>query len=188
MDYQKHYNLLISRAQARILPEVEYKESHHIIPKCLGGSDDQTNIAVLTPEEHYLAHQLLVKMHPKNYKVAVAALFMTTGRHEKRNNKLHGWLRRKISEARKGKATFTGNHSNATKQKIGDAHRGRPKSDEHKKKLSESQKGIKRGPMDRDAAKRSAASRTGRKQSPEEKAMRSERLKAYYASKREAMM
>lgn len=39
-----------------------YTEKHHIIPRCLGGSNEQINIAVLTAREHYIAHLLLTKM------------------------------------------------------------------------------------------------------------------------------
>jgi hypothetical protein len=35
------------------------KHKHHIIPKHAGGSDDPSNIVLLTPEEHALAHKKL---------------------------------------------------------------------------------------------------------------------------------
>ena len=61
MNYSKHYFLLIERARNRTL--TCYKEAHHIIPKCLGGSDDDTNLVDLTAREHYIAHILLAKIH-----------------------------------------------------------------------------------------------------------------------------
>lgn len=94
MDYSNHYNLLISRARNRELEG--YSEAHHIIPKCMGGSDEQENLVKLTPEEHYLAHQLLAKIHPKNKKLIRAAFMMVPNRP---SNKLYGWLRRKFAEA-----------------------------------------------------------------------------------------
>lgn len=33
-----------------------YMEKHHIIPRHAGGTDDDTNLVKLTPEEHYFAH------------------------------------------------------------------------------------------------------------------------------------
>ena len=55
----------------------------------------------LTPEEHYVAHQLLVKIHPTNYKLVTAAFCMTFDKDGKRsNNKLYGWLRREYSIAK----------------------------------------------------------------------------------------
>jgi hypothetical protein len=100
MDYKKHYNLLMDRSRGRKLEG--YVEKHHIVPKCLNGSDDESNLAILTPEEHFLAHQLLVKMYPKCQPLINAAVIMTTHHTNSRaNNKLFGWLRRKASEYRK---------------------------------------------------------------------------------------
>lgn len=95
MDYQKHYDRLTQRARNRILEG--YKESHHVIPKCLGGSDDPENLVDLTPEEHYVAHQLLVKIHPGNGKLVHAAVMMSATGHTHRSNKCYGWLKRKTS-------------------------------------------------------------------------------------------
>jgi hypothetical protein len=43
------------------LPE-PYTERHHIIPKSIGGSDDQSNLVRLTAREHFICHLLLPKM------------------------------------------------------------------------------------------------------------------------------
>lgn len=40
----------------------EYFETHHIVPKSLGGTDDKNNLVNLTAREHYIAHLLLVKI------------------------------------------------------------------------------------------------------------------------------
>lgn len=100
MDYKKHYNLLIERSRNRQL--AGYAERHHIVPKCLGGTDDVSNIAILTAEEHFLAHQLLVKIYPNSPPLVNAVLLMTTHHTMNRvNNKLYGWLRKRASFARK---------------------------------------------------------------------------------------
>lgn len=102
MNYTRIYTELIERSKCRTISE--YTERHHIIPRCIGGSDDQSNIAVLTPEEHYVAHQLLVKMYPNNNGVLWAALVMTGHKNGSRcNNKLYGWLRRKYAKAAKNR-------------------------------------------------------------------------------------
>ena len=61
MNYPKHYFLLIEKAKNRTL--TCYKEAHHIVPRCLGGSNDITNLVDLTAREHYIAHILLAKIH-----------------------------------------------------------------------------------------------------------------------------
>jgi hypothetical protein len=94
MDYKQIYDRLIDRGRNRVLES--YSERHHVVPKCMGGSDDPDNLVKLTPEEHYLAHQLLVKIHPGNYALVRAATMMVPDRP---SNKLYGWLRRKLAEA-----------------------------------------------------------------------------------------
>ena len=43
------------------VPEGEYKERHHILPKCMGGNDDESNLIDLYAREHYEAHKLLAQ-------------------------------------------------------------------------------------------------------------------------------
>lgn len=65
MNYQKIYNDLISKRQSDPACEYGYSEHHHIIPKCMGGTDDKSNIVSLTPREHFIAHWLLCLIYPK---------------------------------------------------------------------------------------------------------------------------
>jgi hypothetical protein len=96
MNYKKHYDKLMEKSKQRTLEG--YVEKHHIIPRCLGGTDDIANIAILTPEEHFLAHQLLVKIYPKSSPLVKAVAIMTAHQTQQRaNNKLFGWLRRRLS-------------------------------------------------------------------------------------------
>lgn len=130
MNYKKHYDILIERSRGRTLDG--YVEKHHIIPRCLGGSDDDNNIAILTPEEHFLAHQLLVKIYPNSPPLVNAAIIMTTHHTRARaNNKLFGWLRRQASVARKKWLTENGH----PKGMLGKIH-----SEEKKKQISVSAK------------------------------------------------
>lgn len=98
MNYQKIYDNLIEKSKNRVLEG--YSEKHHIIPSCIGGTDDSDNICSLTPEEHYLAHLLLVKIYPNSSGLVFAAWNMQFHSTDQRmNNKLHGWLKRKHAEA-----------------------------------------------------------------------------------------
>lgn len=157
MNYQKIYDNLISKAKKRS-PEtgISY-EKHHIVPRCMGGSNLSDNIAIMTPEEHYVAHQLLVKLYPSDRRLIKAANRMTTGK--RRNNKLYGWLRRRHTLAMTGENnSFYGKtHSIESLEKISAANIGKvtsietrlkmsasanrqPRSEEIKKKVSESKK------------------------------------------------
>lgn len=118
MNYSGIYDKIIERAKTRIL--IGYSENHHIVPKCLGGTNCKSNLVKLTPEEHYLVHQLLVKIYPGNKKLVYAVAMMCHSNDRMiRGNKLYGWIRRALSETR----------------------RNVPKTEEHKKKLSLANKG-----------------------------------------------
>lgn len=161
MDYQAHYDNLISRALTRSTDF--YTETHHIIPRCMGGPDEQSNLVKLTPEEHFVAHQLLVKIYPKNQKLIYAAAMMTKGHNGKRaNNKFYGWIRKRFAETHS--AAMKGQKRPKTKEHI-ENHRksllangnlkgwpkGKPRgpmSEEGKLKRSNALKGIKQPPRD----------------------------------------
>lgn len=63
-----------------------YHERHHIIPKCLGGSNDKSNLIDLFAHEHLIAHKLLVEEHPDNLKLLQAYNIMafTQNKSQKR--------------------------------------------------------------------------------------------------------
>ena len=144
MNYQKIYNSLIDRANIRT-PETGFPyERHHIIPRCMGGLNSSNNIAILTPEEHYLAHQLLVKIYPDDRRLIKAANRMTTGKH--RNNKLYGWLRRRHSESMTGENnSFYGKkHTPGELEKMRIGNLGKIQTEEAKRKISVAKSGILR--------------------------------------------
>lgn len=98
MNYQKIYDSLIERGKNRTIDG--YSERHHILPRCMGGGDEKENLVDLTPEEHFLAHVLLVKLHPEQFKLILAAQMMCSpirgGGRPRRV--LYGWLKRLHSE------------------------------------------------------------------------------------------
>ena len=57
MDYQKIYDQIIERAKNRQLEG--YKEKHHIIPKCVGGTNDKENLVELTAREHFFMSYII---------------------------------------------------------------------------------------------------------------------------------
>lgn len=156
MNYQTIYNAIIERARLRTIDG--YVERHHVIPRCLGGADDIANIVRLTAREHYVVHQLLVKMHPGDRKLAHAAQLMTTAnRFQGRSkNRLYEWLRVRLSKSRKGVSRLSAEHkeklrlanlgkkhSQLTKDKIRLTTKGRPgkiPSSETRRRMSQKRK------------------------------------------------
>jgi hypothetical protein len=122
----------------------------------MNGDDSVENLVNLTPEEHYLAHQLLVKIHPDHYGLVKAAVMMSLNLDGNRpKNKLYGWLRRRHSLATTGQ-----NNINF----------GKPRTDEVKSKISLSNtgkggsklRGRKKGPMREETKEKLRKSLSGR--------------------------
>jgi hypothetical protein len=100
MDYKQIYENIINRARGRQIRG--YTERHHIIPRCIGGSDNVENLVSLTAKEHFVCHQLLVKIYPNNVKLIFAISAMARLRDGERVGcREYNWLKNKISEARK---------------------------------------------------------------------------------------
>jgi 5-methylcytosine-specific restriction endonuclease McrA len=74
MNYQKIYNDLVFSRQ--MLNRKVPIEKHHIVPKCLGGNDDLSNLVKLTFREHLIAHRLLTRIYPKHRGLAGAVAIM----------------------------------------------------------------------------------------------------------------
>ena len=78
--YKRWYDSLIDHAICRQATPSILTETHHIIPRSLGGTDDGKNLAVLTLREHYVAHLLLSKMFSGGSAVKMAhALKLMSG-------------------------------------------------------------------------------------------------------------
>lgn len=140
MNYKMHYDNLINRTKTRTL--TCYKERHHIVPRCMGGSDDEENIVDLTAAEHYVAHQLLLKLYPTNYKLAYACHMMST-KLNKRNNKSYSWVREKMAKANSVilKGMKRAPRNKEWSDKISEALKGKKQSIESNLKRSKSLSG-----------------------------------------------
>lgn len=145
MNYKRIYDQLIDRAKNRVLEG--YKERHHIIPKCLGGTNKKENLADLTAEEHYLAHQLLVRIHPGERKLVFALNAMYISKEgRKLTIREFGWIRRKVSEETR-KMLLGTKASEEAKKKMSEARKGKPSplrgvtiSDSHRENLKKARK------------------------------------------------
>lgn len=58
----------------------EYHERHHIVPRSIGGTNDEWNLIDLFAREHFEAHRLLALENPNNSKLVYAWWMMSTTR------------------------------------------------------------------------------------------------------------
>lgn len=146
--YTIWYYSIIDAAKARN-PINDYTETHHIIPRSIGGSNDTSNLVKLTAREHFICHLLLTKMTNGQiqHKMAFALnSFRRASSNQQRilTSKQYELVRKIVSQARseslKGntysKGIKRGPVSEETKEKIRSALKGKPLSDSTKKKLS----------------------------------------------------
>ena len=157
MDYARIYSQLMHRGKLRVCVD-GYSERHHILPRCMGGSNDSSNLVALTAREHFLAHMLLGKIHGGVLWHAVT-IMSDDGRINSRlfdiarkglstrmlgntntlGRKAPDFERQHMSAIRKGKPGRK--QSEATKQKIREANLGKKLSEVTKQKLSDGQRG-----------------------------------------------
>lgn len=74
--YLEWYNKIIEFSKKRELDKKKidvYTEIHHVLPKCLGGTNDKNNLVLLTAKEHITAHILLHRAYENNSLLAHAA-------------------------------------------------------------------------------------------------------------------
>lgn len=81
MDYERIYRAFIENRRAR-QPELG-GERHHILPRALGGGDEEENLVTLSPSDHLFAHILLAKIHGGSMLHAVA-LMLNDGKYRGR--------------------------------------------------------------------------------------------------------
>lgn len=139
MDYEKHYNNLIHSRQIQQehrkhqKKSGEYFETHHILPKCLGGNNDPINLILLTGREHFIAHKLLWKIHGGILFYAVWRMSLpttTSGVGTVVTSRQFEYLRKqqRVNNRRYGKDhwNYGKKHSKEAKKKMSLAKLGKP--------------------------------------------------------------
>jgi hypothetical protein len=63
----------------------------------MGGDDSPENLVLLTAREHFVAHQLLVKMHPKTHDLVFAFRMLSTANYGRHSSRTHEWLRERMA-------------------------------------------------------------------------------------------
>ena len=203
MDYKRIYDdlmgsrLLIKEDRIKLKKMGEYFESHHIIPKSMGGLGDvrkpkDANIVLLTGREHYIAHALLFLIY-RNREMAIAfRLMCTIKKVGKRNyvisSRMYEFIRQEVSRLghspehkEKIRQSLLGNTinlgrkiSSETKERLRQVNLGRKHSPETKEKLIKSHTGKKLSPEHKEKLRQA---NLGRKMSPESREkMRQARL------------
>jgi hypothetical protein len=149
--YENWYAAITERAKHRTI--TGYKETHHIIPRSLGGRDDADNLVDLTAREHFICHWLLTRMHTGEARgKMINAMYMMRGQsiHQKRyeskiTSRIYDKLREEysqyISKLNTGRIQPPEEKAKQLAAQIG--RKRAPFSNEWREKLSESKRGKK---------------------------------------------
>lgn len=209
MNYQDQYEKLIE--SARLLPFNGYTEKHHIIPRSLGGIDDESNIISLSAKQHFVAHHLLWKIH-RNREMTQAFMLMCNVERDNEKFKITASQYKVLKEDnRKFRSEFMtgrpGNNlgrtlpqewrDNISKSMIGNKYavgntnfKGKTHSEETKKAISEKRKGVptRTGiPFTQEVKDKMSADRKGKTKIPwteERKAARREMMRKLWEQRK----
>lgn len=139
MNYVRLYNRIIEHYSSDIKPEY-YVENHHILPRCMGGSDDPSNLVYLPPRVHYICHRLLCKIHPYESKLKFAFWAMSnqlTKREYRVTSHSYSSAKKAFAEANsklhKGK-TLSPEHINVIRQRCIDNNPNKNSKNKGKKR------------------------------------------------------
>jgi hypothetical protein len=165
--YTQWYANITDRAKHRHLET--YTESHHIVPRSLGGGDETDNLVNLTAREHFICHWLLVKMTTgqEHHKMLNALRMMRAERpgQQRYNTKItarvYESIKQEYAELQSKQFTGTGNgfygktHTEEARKRISEANKGRvqPLDEKEKQKaawVKRKEQGIERKPYSKE--------------------------------------
>lgn len=145
MNYESIYNKLITKFahhdKDSAREKYGYSEAHHIIPRCVGGSDEESNIVHLSAKAHFIAHYLLVKLYPDSQGLW-AAFNLMSGQSSKLHQRDY-YVSARVYELCKKNLSRIGISEDARK-KISNTLKGRKISEEHRKNMIAARTGSKR--------------------------------------------
>lgn len=164
--YTTWYFNIVNYAKEHPVDNKTYSERHHILPRCMGGSNNDDNLVTLTARQHFICHMLLTKMTTgQNYrKMLHAAIGMRRARaYQDRyiNSRLYDTIRKAYgklsSERNKGKKA-----SEEARKKMSESRRGKKKPDGFGEKISAALKGKPKGPMSEEEKLKRSNTQKGR--------------------------
>lgn len=125
----------------------EYHERHHIVPRCMGGTNDEENLIDLFAKEHFVAHKLLAQENPDNDGLAYAWTMMAFVKDK--NQERYELTPQEYEEARIKQSELTSRRSKELwkddeyRKRVSETHKKENLSEETLSKLAEASRGRK---------------------------------------------
>lgn len=153
MNYKKIHDDIIKRGTSRPISDIIKYETHHIVPRSFGGTNDKLNLVKLTLREHFIIHKLLVKLNDgyKRYQMLCALFRFVSVENTKMTSHDYEYIRTKYGQEH-SKRMAGKTHSTETKLNMSTAQKlrykntpshwlGRKHNEGTKSKMSDSQRG-----------------------------------------------
>jgi hypothetical protein len=138
--YKNRYDKLIDHYKKNLAEG--FVEKHHIIPKCMQGSDDLINLILLPTRAHFIAHYLLYRAYPENRKLAHAfAMMGVCNNYQHRSSRLYEKSKLARSKALTGIPRPEWIKEKLRKPKSTTENYKKPKTKDHSSKISLALKG-----------------------------------------------
>ena len=145
--YHDLYFKIIENSKNRILSSSIKKEIHHILPKSLGGTNDNENLAVLTLKEHWICHRLLVKfLKDKNHirKMYNALYMMAVKDYRTVNARIYEQIKNNVEPWNKNIKGYKGTPcSEKTKEYFSNLYKNKQRPESDKMAMREGWKKLK---------------------------------------------
>lgn len=135
LTYEKFIQSILD-TRGRFACGEKYHERHHIIPKCVGGTNEAENLIDLYAREHFIAHKLLALENPENEKLVYAWSCMAYMKREDVGR--YELTPEEYEEIKRVRSSIP--VSEETRKKISESNKRRNISEETRKKQSESAK------------------------------------------------
>lgn len=136
--FLSRYISIISKFKERNLLKKENPgfHRHHIIPRCLKGTNEEMNLVTLSPREHFIVNHLLWKAFPQTG-LTFAFKSMVHGSKRYGFNKITSRVYEQLCLDNKERGV-----SEETRKRIGEDNKGKKHSEESKLKMSDAKKEV----------------------------------------------
>jgi len=138
--YAKRYSKIINHYKNTTTEG--YSEKHHIVPKCMGGTNDCDNLVDLPAKAHYLVHWILTKMYPTNKRLLRAFTAFSMDRYGVRKFSAGQYAKLREAHAKVSKQQMLEYHETTNTNGANNSFYGMKHSTESKRRMRERKLGV----------------------------------------------
>jgi hypothetical protein len=158
IHYYRYQKFIKSRSIRNLKREKGFN-IHHVVPRSLGGGNDNSNLIKLTIREHYIAHLILWKC---GYKEMVNAFWLMSHDSRFNKNKLTSRLFEKLQKDKSNSCFWkimNASEKEEYRARISKSQKGKIFSEDYRKKLSMASKGVPKSEKHKESLRKAGLGR-----------------------------